>query len=603
MKISVALRLSAFLILICGAAHAQAQTPDGPALFQSNCATCHSAGSSAGAPLPETLRQMTAKAILAALETGKMRAMGPSLSGAQREAIAKYLGLASGVEAMPASARCSASAALKKNAPAWNGWADASNTRFQPAKAAGLSASAVPKLKLKWAFGFPGLTTAFASPTIYGGRVFVGSADGTVYSLNASTGCLYWSYEAEEGVRTAVVISNDGQTAYFGDLHGNVHAVNANTGAMIWKTRVDEYPFAVVTGTPKLDGNRLYVGVSGGEEPVSAGNPMFECCKFRGSMVALDAATGKQIWKTYTIADAAKVTGRNSAGTQTLGPAGVSIWSAPTIDLQKKAIYVGTGINFTQPTTPNSDAVMAFDMDSGRILWSQQLTPGDAFNFGCQGGNGPNCPKDAGKDADFGNSGILRSLGNGKRVLVIGQKSGMLHGLDPDQQGKIVWQTRIAAGGPQGGVIWGSASDDKGVAYIGISDWNPGKPDAGGGLAAVQMGTGEKLWTTPAPKPACMTVPGCSAAQPAPPAVIPGVVFLGSMDGHMRAYDAKDGKIIWDFDTLRDFQTVNGVKARGGSINAGAPTVAGGMLYTNSGYARIPSIPGNVLLAFSVDGK
>jgi polyvinyl alcohol dehydrogenase (cytochrome) len=603
MKASVSVRIFALSFLICGAAHAQAQTPDGQALFQSNCATCHSAGSAAGAPLPETLRQMTAKSIVAALESGKMRAIGEPLNGAQREAIAKFLGLASGAEAMPASARCSASTAPSKSGAAWNGWADAANTRFQPAKAAGLTASAVPKLKLKWAFGFPGLTTAFATPTVYGGRVFVGSADGTVYSLNASSGCLYWTYEAEEGVRTAVVISNNGQTAYFGDLHGNVHAVNASTGAMIWKTRVDEYPFAVVTGTPKLEGSRLYVGVSGGEEPVSAGNPMFECCKFRGSMVALDAATGKQIWKTYTIAEAAKITGRTSAGTPTWGPAGVSIWSAPTIDLQKKAIYVGTGINFTQPTTANSDAVMAFDMDSGRILWSQQLTPGDAFNFGCQGGNGPNCPKDAGQDTDFGNSGILRSLGNGKRVLVIGQKSGIVHGLDPDQQGKIVWQSRIAAGGPQGGVIWGSASDDKGIAYIGISDWNPGKPDAGGGLVALQMGTGEKLWTTPAPKPACVGTPGCSAAQPAPPAVIPGVVFLGSMDGHMRAYDAKDGKIIWDFDTLRDFQAVNGVKARGGSINAGAPTVAGGMLYINSGYARIPSIPGNVLLAFSVDGK
>jgi len=601
MKISVPLRISAFLILT-GAAHAQTQALDGAALFQSNCATCHSAGSIAGAPLPETLRQMTAKSILSALETGKMRVMGQALAAGQREAIAKYLGLPSGVEAMPASARCSSSASLK-GAAAWNGWADAANTRFQPAKAAGLTASTVPKLKLKWAFGFPGVTTAFATPTVYGGRVFVGSADGTVYSLNASTGCLYWSYEAEEGVRTAVVISNDGRTAYFGDLHGNVHAVNASTGAMLWKTRVDEHPFAVVTGTPKLEGNRLYVGVSGGDEPVSASNSMFECCKFRGSMVALDAATGKQIWKTYTIPEPAQITGRTSVGTPTWGPSGVSIWSAPTIDLQKKAIYVGTGINFTQPTTSNSDAVMAFDMDSGRILWSKQLTPGDAFNFGCQGGNGPNCPKDPGKDTDFGNSGILRSLGNGKRVLVIGQKSGMLHGLDPDQQGKILWQTKIAAGGPQGGVIWGSASDDKGVAYIGISDWNPGKPDAGGGLAAVQMGTGEKLWTTPAPKPACMTTPGCSAAQPAPPTVIPGVVFLGSMDGHMRAYDAKDGKIIWDFDTLRDFQTVNGVKARGGSINASAPSVAGGMLYTNSGYARLPSIPGNVLLAFSVDGK
>ncbi len=190
-------------------------------------------------------------------------------------------------------------------------------------------------------------------------------------------------------------------------------------------------------------------------------------------------------------------------------PSGVSIWSSPTLDIQRKAIYVGTGINFTQPTTANSDAVLAFDMNSGRILWSKQFTAGDAFNFGCTNDNKANCPKEAGRDSDFGNSPILRSLGGGKRVLVLGQKSGVVHALDPDHDGKVLWETTIAEGGPQGGVLWGGASDDKGKAYFPRSDWDPGKPEAGGGLFALQLATGEKLWNTPAPKPSCLGMPGC----------------------------------------------------------------------------------------------
>ena len=133
----------------------------------------------------------------------------------------------------------------------------------------------MPKLKLKWAFGFPGVTTAFGTPTVYGGRLFVGSADGTVYSLNAQTGCIYWMYKATDGVRTAITISGDGQTAYFGDLHAYEHAVNANTGVALWKVHVEEHPEASITGTPRLEGGRLYVPVSGGDEEVAAGNPTF----------------------------------------------------------------------------------------------------------------------------------------------------------------------------------------------------------------------------------------------------------------------------------------------------------------------------------------
>ena len=316
--------------------------------------------------------------------------------------------------------------------------------------------------------------------------------------------------------------------------------------------------------------------------------------------MALDATTGKQIWKSYTIAEPAKLTGKTSAGAETWGPAGASIWTSPTIDSRRRAIYAVTGVNFSQPSTKTSDAVLAFDQSSGRILWSQQLFAGDVFNFGCTTEQKPNCPANPGPDVDLGSSPILKDIGGGKRILVVAAKSGIVVGLDPDQQGKTLWTTRVAKGGTEGGVIWGGSSDAK-SAYFALSDWDPTKPEVGGGLAALDLATGKQLWSTPAPKPACLGVTGCSAAQPGPTSLMDGAVFAGSQDGHLRAYDTAAGRILWDFDTNRDFQTVNGIKAHGGSINSTGATIAGGMVYLNAGYSRIPVLPGNVFLAFSVD--
>ena len=579
---------------LCLSAQAITETPD--ALFQTRCAQCHSTNNSVAAPLPESLRQMSWQNILTTLETGRMKGVGDSLNPLQREAIAKYLGT-SASPPMPSTATCSRA---PQRGAAWNGWADPGNTRFQGARQAGLSSQTAPRLKLKWAFGFPGVTTAFGTPTLVGGRIFIGSADGTVYSLDANTGCAFWIYTAVAGVRVSPVIS--GGTAYFGDLRGNMYAVNTNTGALVWKTRADDHPLAVITGSPKLIAGRLYVPISGRDESIAATNPAYECCTFRGSIVALDAKTGARIWQAFTVREVAKPIGQNKAGAKTWGPSGVAVWSSPTIDLQKKIIYAGTGVNYSQPPTDASDAIVAFDMDSGRLLWTRQFTESDAYNFACVGQDKTNCPRDPFIDADLGNSGILASIGGGKRVLVVSDKAGMVYGLDPDASGKILWKQKIAAGGVNGGTMWGGAGDDRGIAYIGISDFTAGKPEVGGGLVAMRMATGEKLWLTPAPKPSCIGTPGCSAAQPAPVTVIPGVAFLGSWDGHIRAYETKSGKIIWDFDTVQDFQTVNGVKARGGSINSMGPVVVDGALYITSGYSG-NGMPGNVLLAFSVDGK
>ena len=602
MKTGILLPLTALVCLVGSTGIVQAQNRDGAAIFQGVCSNCHKENSPTQAPLPDVLRKMPVQAILTALESGKMAAIGKNLSATEKTNIATYLGVA-GTESIPASAKCSSNPPLSKSAAVWNGWGiDPTNSRYQSSKAAGLSASDVPKLKLKWAFGYPGVTTSFGTPTIYGGRVFVGDADGTVFSLNAQSGCIYWMYKATEGVRTGPIVSADGKTLYLSDLHAWVHAVNAQTGAVIWKTHTDDTAEATITGTPKLVGDKLYVPVSAGEQSIAAADPKYACCKMSGSMVALDAKTGKQLWKTHTIDEPAKMTGKTSTGIETWGPSGASPWTSPTIDAKRHALYTGTGINYSNPNTKTSDAVIAFDDATGKILWSEQMLAGDVFNFGCTTDQKPNCPKNPGNDLDIGSSPLLKDLPGGKRILIVAAKSGMVYGLDPDASGKTVWKTQASAGGPEGGVIWGASADNK-AAYFAISDWNPMDGSKGGGVVALDLATGKKLWETPAPKPDCLKTTGCSAAQPGPTSLMEGAVFAGSDDGHIRAYSTSDGKILWDFDTNKDFTTINQIKAHGGSIDSTGATIAGGMVYLNSGYSRIPVMPGNVFLAFSVDGK
>jgi polyvinyl alcohol dehydrogenase (cytochrome) len=199
----------------------------------------------------------------------------------------------------------------------------------------------------------------------------------------------------------------------------------------------------------------------------------------------------------------------------------------------------------------------------------------------------------------------LRDLPNGKRILVVSQKSGVIFGLDPDDRGKIVWQTRIGHGGPLGGVEWGAASDSS-LAYVPLSDFGMAAgpegliPDskAGGGLFALRLADGQQIWHVSSPVGDC-AIPRCSPAQSAAASAVPGVIFSGADDGHIRAYSSSDGKILWDFDTLRDFDTVNGLPARGGAIDGGGPAIAGGIVLVSAGYGSVYATPGNVLLAFS----
>ena len=581
-----------------------AQSPDGAAVFADRCATCH-AGTDQRIPPVAALRQRSADAILDALVTGAMRQQGTELTDAERRAVADFLGgRLPGGGASASSSRCPNPAAFDPSKGAsWAGWGpDGSNARFQPAAQAGLNAENAPKLKLKWAFGFPKATAARAQPTVAGGRVFVGSQDGTVYSLDGRTGCTVWTFKAKSGVRTAIVLSpaaGPSTTLYFGDGGSNVYALDASTGAQIWTQNVENHPSSHITGAPALFQNRLYVPVASGEEG-QGNNRNYQCCTFRGSIVALNIANGNVVWKTYTIPVEPRTLGRNAGGAVRWGPSGAGVWGAPTVDAKRHAVYAATGNMYTEPQQGSSDAVIAFNMDDGKILWTAQVTPKDIFVVGCNQPNPANCPvgDDLGPDFDFGNAPMLVTAPGGRDLLVIGQKSGVGWALDPEKKGAVVWQYRAGEGSPLGGMEFGSATD--GVnAYFPVND---GVQPTAGVVHAVALETGASVWKKMPPAPLCgQRGRGCSPGIQAPATVIPGVLFIGSMDGGLRAYSTKDGSILWEFNTNIDFTTVNGVPAKGASINGAGAAVANGMVFVNSGYGVLGGRPGNVLLAFGVE--
>ena len=583
--------------VVCG----QVTGPNGEMLFQTHCADCHNGASDARAPAPEVLRQRSASSILDVLANGAMRVQGATLSGPERRAIAEYLGgtTLAGDPTGASRGRCETSATLRLTGPSWNGWgATLENRREQSGAAAGLSAALLPRLKLKWAFGFPDATSAWAQPTVVGGWLFVGSQNGSVYALDAQSGCIRWVFSADGGVRTAISVGarDGGAAVYFGDTGAKAYALDATSGALLWKTKIEAHPLARITGAPALYRGRLYVPASSYEESQGA-RPEYGCCTFRGSLSSLDAKSGRLMWRTYMISDEPQPRGKSSTGATLYGPAGASIWSAPTIDAARGLIYVGTGNTYAGAAAPASDAVVALNF-SGKIKWVKQLFPEDVFVSGCRAkSQNPNCADQRGPDYDLGNSPILATLAHGRRAIVIGQKSGIGWALDPDRHGEVIWQYRAGAGGALGGIEWGSAVDaDR--AYFAVSDISGPTP---GGLHGVSLQSGERVWYAPPQPPKCAAGPRCNAAQAAAISVIPGVVFSGSNDGVLRAYSALNGAILWEDDTNREYEAVNGVPAKGASMLGPGPVVVDGMLFVSSGYGAFGGRAGNVLLAYGVE--
>jgi polyvinyl alcohol dehydrogenase (cytochrome) len=585
-------------------------------VYTAYCASCHDHPGER-IPAREALARMSPARILRTLDFGLMMSIAYPIRRDEREAVAKFLGTGADETAPPATAFCKAGRPIMSAAPqeSWVGWGPSqANTRFQATENAGLTATDASRLTLKWAFGFPGDVTAFAAPTILNSTMFVGSAGGAVQALDSRTGCLYWMYQAGGPVRAAMTVAREGaRTAVvFSDQNGWVYALDARTGKATWKKRIEEHEATRLTGSIAVQDGVAFVPAASWEETRSI-DPAYPCCTFRGSVTAVRVRDGSVVWKTYMV-DTPKKTGATTIGTPTFGPSGAGVWSTPTVDAARGVLYITTGDNYSHPATDTSDAIMALDLKTGHIVWSQQTTPNDVYNSSC-GGRGTNCPAESGPDYDFGGSAMLVRTPDGRDVLVAGQKSGVVYALDPANKGKLLWQTRVGKGGTNGGVQWGMASDGRNV-YASVSDvvrmrgvTGPQPvgdaqldPVQGGGLTALRISDGTKIWFA-ASSPCSPPRPGCSPAQPAAVTAIQGAVFSGSMDGHIRAFSTEDGKLLWDFDTERTYTTVNGAPAKGGSLDGAGPVIVGGMVFVNSGYPRFGGTPGNVLLAFGVDEK
>ena len=555
---------------------------------------------------------MTPEKIYGSLTEGKMQTQSQGLSDAQKRVVAEFmsgrtLGSSAVGDAKNMPNKCASNLPMGDPArgAAWNGWGnDMSNTRFQTSEKAGLTAAQVPQLKLKWAFGLPAGMTSSSQPTIAAGRVFVGGDNGFIYSLDAATGCVFWSFENAAIVRGSLTVGPiTGQGAskyavYFGDGRANVYAVDAQTGKMLWKTKVDPHVVARITAGTKLYNGKLIVPVSSSEE-FASGNSDYPCCTSRGSIVALDASTGKEVWKYWVVEGEPKPVKKNPNGVQIYAPAGGSVWNSPTIDPVRGAVYFGTGDATTYPSPLTTDAIVAIDVNTGKFLWTFQADANDVFMGGCTGTPlSAACPTPNGPDLDIGNAPVLTKLPNGKRVLIAGTKRGNLFALDPDNKGALLYRVMAATGaaivpsappaagrgGGGGSIVWGGAADDKN-AYYGLG---------GTGLVAVKPESGQTAWT--------FVAPAVGGGLGAAPTVIPGVVFEASANGRLFAVSSADGKQLWDFNTNQEFQTVNKVPAHGGAISVSGASIAGGMVFISSGYAISSGASGgNVVLAFGVN--
>jgi len=479
---------------------------------------------------------------------------------------------------------------------------DLSNSRNQPAENR-INTNNAGSLTTKWVFRTGGDVSA--TPTVGADAVYVPDWAGNLYAIRKENGQAVWSAKISQydGVADAfsrvspAIHGNDlivGDNESLSPLHdgARIIAVNQQNGALHWITQVEKNPAAIITGSPVVVGDMVVVGVSSNEEAL-ADVPGYVCCTFRGSMVALDANTGKILWQTYTVPD---------NGGKVTGYSGGAIWQPPAIDTVKGLIYVGTGNNYTVPdavlscqTTVSAgmsascmdpadyfDSVLALDLATGAIRWNKQLQGYDVWTVACSSPKaGVTCPSPAGPDYDLSGSGPNLLPG----LVGFGQKSGTYWGLDPSS-GDILWSTVVGPGSTLGGIEWGSATDGERI-YAAITNNlhnayklanHRGETITWGSWGALSVRTGKMVWQTADPTKGAIDMGAVSVAN--------GVVYAGSYSGLMYAMDARTGKILWSFDS-------------GGSVLDG-PAIADGVVYWGSGYAHIkPGKPNNQVFAFA----
>ena len=587
------------------------EAADGMALYQAHCAACHD-GQVPRAPHMITFSTIGADTILNAMNNGVMRAQASALSATEREVLAGFLAGEAMVPPKPILACAEPISALAdSDAAAMQGWGgNAENHRHSDGAVAGLDRNNVDQLALKWVFAYPGALRARSQPLVHDGVIFVGSQSGDIYALDLESGCAHWTYSAGAEVRSSLslgqVPGREDPVLYMGDFSATVHAIDASDGSLVWRASVGDHPDATITGSPKLHDGSLYVPISSSEWATAA-DPGYACCTFRGGVVSVDAASGELNWRAHVIDKPAAETGEtNPFGAARKGPAGAPVWNSPTIDAKRGVLYVGTGEAYTSPAADTSDAVLAFSLATGERQWAKQLLGGDAWNMACFIGEAANCPEEDGPDLDIGASTVLWSGGE-RDYLLVGQKSGDVYALDPDRGGAVVWHNKVGRGGFLGGVHWGMSVNDDSL-FVPIADTTITGRFSGPvfpGVHALDPTSGTKRWYTPsvADCEGKSPIPVCDQGMSAAITSTDQLVFAGTLDGNLKAYDSVSGEIIWSFDTYGEFESVSGEMALGGSIESDGPVLYKGHVIVNSGYQFGARMPGNALMVFSLPPK
>ncbi|MEM7018551.1 MAG: PQQ-binding-like beta-propeller repeat protein [Pseudomonadota bacterium] len=587
------------------------------ALYKEKCDICH-ADPNTKAPSQQAMQQMSLASVMFTLSQGKMRMHVEGMGRREVFALAQYVAGAAETYKPKAEHFCEQKDIdfSKIYVSQWG--FDKQNSAAVGKGLSSIDAKNVSSLKLKWAFELPNVGNARSQPVVTEDTLFVAAVSGEVFALNRHSGCIKWHYKSPATIRTALtyaeVKSKDSATPtlFFGDQETFTNAIDAATGTLKWRTKTSVSEASMQTGAIIFHANKLIVPLSA-MGVAFAQNPKFECCKSHGAVQRLDAQTGKVEWTAHMTPEA-KPTVMSKVGTQQWGPSGAAVWSTPTIDAKRNLVYVGTGQNTSQPATTTSDAIIALDFDSGEMLWHYQATPGDAFNMACSsrpGRSGPNCPENAGPDVDFGASPILTQNSKGKDVLLAGQKSGVVHALDPENKGELLWKKRISTGSPLGGIHWG-------IAVTGDKVFAPSNDpsflgDSKPGLYALNIDTGELAWEYRVERGCEMSrkeyreratlYPECpfTFAFSAAVSIANDVIFAPALSGIVRAFDVNTGEVLWQFNTMQKFDAINGSKAHGGSMDHAGVQFAGNMAYMQSGYTLFQELPGNVLLAFELN--
>ena len=481
------------------------EDPKGAEIFKSLCAACHENVTSR-APSPVLLSIMSPNGIVRALTDGVMRGQGQALSAQDKIHVAQSLTkrkMDDGTDRLtpPACSPSEREFSYEKT-PEFSGWGiTPGNTHHVADTVGGLTKDNVSKLHLKWAVGFSGAIRIRSQPAIGGGSIFVGSQDGILYSLNIETGCERWQFPADSEIRTAVVISpwSKGDRSakpllYFAD-ESNVYALDAVSGKQVWRRKPDNHPRTLLTAAPVLYKDMLLIGLSSVEELGSS--LKYECCTFRGGVVAYAALSGKELWRSLTV-DPPQIQGKNSAGTNQWAPSGAAVWSAPAIDVDRNRLYIGTGDNYSRPSTPTSDSIIAMDLRDGKIQWVYQATRDDVWNTGCLWGQRELCPDPEGPDFDFSAAPVLARASSGEDIVLGAQKSGYVYALNPDT-GQLIWKTKAGRGGTSGGIEFALAADNHSV-FVGVVDFDDGKQNPEPlrpGLYSLDLLTGKYNWKRP----------------------------------------------------------------------------------------------------------